>query len=317
MFLEELLGQGQTPPGIETAPAPPQLPPDVEAFLMARADPLNQSQAPQAPQGMSPEAAEEIVSSGVPDYDRKGMFGIKGTFRDILGTLGDAFLMQGGADPVYRPRRQEEEKANALRSFFEEVGGPGKRLNEAGYASDAFGVYKDLATEQLKKGALEVDRGKLALDRQNAGPLNASREAVTEKNVLGNIRSSLAGINSIEDPGQRALAYQRRKQYIDAYLAKKDPDGRLRAMVMDILPPDYVPGVENLFIDPQQMARLEDYDAERELREQIAEMQEGGRNRRASQAEAGRESRFKRAQETKKKGSKPSFKIPPPPPEFR
>lgn len=48
---------------------------------------------------------------------RKGMFGVKGTLRDVLGTLGDAFLVQGGKSPIYRPQRDKEKLGSAMYGF--------------------------------------------------------------------------------------------------------------------------------------------------------------------------------------------------------
>lgn len=45
---------------------------------------------------------------------RRGMFGVKGTLRDVLGTLGDAFLVQSGNKAVYQPQRQRERAGDAM-----------------------------------------------------------------------------------------------------------------------------------------------------------------------------------------------------------
>lgn len=44
----------------------------------------------------------------------KGMFGLHGTARDVLGLLGDALLMGGGGQPVYSLGRQNERVGDAL-----------------------------------------------------------------------------------------------------------------------------------------------------------------------------------------------------------
>lgn len=44
----------------------------------------------------------------------KGMFGIKGTLRDVLGTIGDAFLVNAGKNAVYAPIRQREREGDAM-----------------------------------------------------------------------------------------------------------------------------------------------------------------------------------------------------------
>lgn len=45
---------------------------------------------------------------------RKGLFGLKGTARDVLGVVGDAFLMQAGRAPIYAPQRERERLGSAI-----------------------------------------------------------------------------------------------------------------------------------------------------------------------------------------------------------
>lgn len=87
--------QGQQAP--YSAPVGPAAPPPVDP-------------APQGPQG---EAPAQDVGVQAP-LRQHGMFGLHGTLRDVLGTLGDAFLVQQGAHPVYAPRLQQERESNAL-----------------------------------------------------------------------------------------------------------------------------------------------------------------------------------------------------------
>ena len=44
---------------------------------------------------------------------RRGLFGVKGTLRDVLGVLGDAFLIQSGNAPMYAPTRRRERISDA------------------------------------------------------------------------------------------------------------------------------------------------------------------------------------------------------------
>lgn len=48
---------------------------------------------------------------------RTGMFGLKGTGRDLLGLLGDAFLVQSGNKPMYRPAMEQEMLGDAYQDF--------------------------------------------------------------------------------------------------------------------------------------------------------------------------------------------------------
>lgn len=74
---------------------------------------------PEAPQAPDDRDYVESMSPMAPRENR-GMFGLRGTFRDIIGALGDAFLAQGGSPRAYAARRQREREANALRTMTED-----------------------------------------------------------------------------------------------------------------------------------------------------------------------------------------------------
>lgn len=94
------------------------------------------------------------------DPQRTGMFGIKGTLRDILGTLGDAFLVQGGAQAVYAPRRQQERMADAMAGFS--AGDPAslqssmERLSAAGFGKEAMGLFEAASQAQARQAAAQT-----------------------------------------------------------------------------------------------------------------------------------------------------------------
>ena len=48
---------------------------------------------------------------------RSGLFGVKGTLRDVLGTLGDAFLVGSGNKQIYGPQREKEKLQSAMYGF--------------------------------------------------------------------------------------------------------------------------------------------------------------------------------------------------------
>ena len=65
---------------------------------------------------------------------RRGMFGMKGTLRDVIGVLGDAFLIQSGNAPIYAPTRRRERISDAMAGFTQ--GG-----QEALNAAERVGYY--------------------------------------------------------------------------------------------------------------------------------------------------------------------------------
>lgn len=85
--------------------------------------PQPQPQAPPQPVPPPEEAPELVVESdGLPPskYRRGllgGAFGVGRTGGNILGLIGDAFLMQAGQRPIYSPRLQELREAEALEDY--------------------------------------------------------------------------------------------------------------------------------------------------------------------------------------------------------
>lgn len=101
--------------------------------------------------------------------ERKGMFGIKGTLRDILGTIGDAFLVQGGGKAVYQPRREQEKQGDAMLGFSENPMQAIERLAALGYTEQAAELYERAKIDELRKAQLEsmeANRQSLIGDRQ-------------------------------------------------------------------------------------------------------------------------------------------------------
>lgn len=77
---------------------------------------------PQAPSAaLGPMSAPDLSQLQSPvgkiNNDPRGMFGVHGVPRDILGLLGDAFLVQSGHKPVYSAARQDEKEADAMGNF--------------------------------------------------------------------------------------------------------------------------------------------------------------------------------------------------------
>jgi hypothetical protein len=75
-----------------------QAPPDTTPFPRTEASPQ--------------EVARQNPMSNLAEH--KGLFGVKGTLRDVLGTLGDALLVGGGGQAIYRPQKEKEKVSDAL-----------------------------------------------------------------------------------------------------------------------------------------------------------------------------------------------------------
>jgi len=119
---------------------------------------------------------------------RKGMFGVKGTLRDIIGTLGDAFLVQSGNKAIYGPRRDQEKQADAMGGMTGDPGAAVERLASGGFADQARALYKEQGDRQHQQGTLQQN----ALRDQIAGQKD-NRQAVKDgTEIFGRAAGALA-----------------------------------------------------------------------------------------------------------------------------
>lgn len=84
----------------------------------------------------------------------QGYFGSKGTLRDILGGISDAFLVQGGQKAKYEELRDRERQGDAMFGFADNPMQAMERLAAAGYTKEAGDLYKDHNTNEYQQGNL-------------------------------------------------------------------------------------------------------------------------------------------------------------------
>lgn len=97
---------------------------------------------------------------------KKGYFGTKGTLRNILGTISDAFLVQGGAEAQYAPLRERERMADAMTGFTQNPDAAAERMAYGGFADGAIKVQNNAVTQQQKAAELQgQNAGRESLDK--------------------------------------------------------------------------------------------------------------------------------------------------------
>ncbi len=97
---------------------------------------------------------EEVGDASKNAPKRSGMFGTKGTFRDILGVLGDAFLMQSGNRAMYRPIRDKEKMADAMVGFTQNPQAAIERMANEN-PEMAAKMYEDWQNNQVKQAQMQ------------------------------------------------------------------------------------------------------------------------------------------------------------------
>lgn len=135
----------------------------------------------------------------------EGMFGIKGLGRNILGVLGDAFLMQAGRDPIYRQKVQQEQMGDALSGFTDNPLAAIQRLADLGQgkvANELFDSYSERGNNAIKTRA--------QADRDTAAAANDQYDL--ENNRLNNLRGLLSTADATSYPALLAIARRRAQQ---------------------------------------------------------------------------------------------------------
>lgn len=214
----------------------------------------------------------ENSQPGKGDNQHKGMFGVKGTMRDILGMMGDAFLTQSGNKSVYAPQRQQEKISDAMAGFSQEAD-PRAYLERLaslpGGAEMAQKAYDDLIQNQTRQGTSQ------STVQKNKG------EAFKEgSRLFGQYSGAIARNPKLAG------------QLLPVLQAVKDQYGL--GDEFSIPGPDDAAGFEGFqYGGTPTQAQINDtrkVEAE-QGRDRRAASQETGRNTRASQAEKGRMAR--------------------------
>ncbi len=191
MQLEDLI-----PPPIEAAPRYPTGP-AVDQFLMER----GLDKAPVIGASQDIEGSEPIVSAGRPKGEHKGIFGVKGTLRDILGVIGDGLT----GNMAYSGLRRQERFGDAARGFQDDPRGSIDRLNAEGFAKEAMELFEldqkrqqaaaKLAREQGNDEITRLSGLSLAQNRMRAGIrglLNSAVDDATYERLLPIVKNKLS-----------------------------------------------------------------------------------------------------------------------------
>lgn len=116
------------------------------------------------------EAAQQANAKAQEVSERKGMFGLKGTLRDVIGLLGDAFLVQGGGSAIYAPTRRQEQLSDAAAGFTDDPLAAAERVTQVpGGVELGRKLYDDYTSTELKRTqaqSLAADRSDKAAVRQ-------------------------------------------------------------------------------------------------------------------------------------------------------
>lgn len=103
----------------------------------------------------------QVPERSVTPYEEpKGMFGLKGTIRDVIGTIGDALLVNSGNKRIYGPQRRQEKIGEAMYGYEKDPEEAIRRLAKGGFTEQANELREQMATQKLKQAELKLDQRK-------------------------------------------------------------------------------------------------------------------------------------------------------------
>lgn len=195
-------------PGLDQAPPPPQNWQEVVGGPVPVATPgygegMEQHRSESAPISQDIQGTEAIGSKGLEKFQHKGLFGVKGTLRDILGILGDGLT----GKMTYSTARRKEKYGDILAGGYQDneeenfVNNPLltiQRLGEAGYGEEATALYEQMQRDQAAKQAALLNEARLSRQENRDDVLAASAEAKRQKDIQDIAARTYGGIQDEE-----------------------------------------------------------------------------------------------------------------------
>lgn len=229
--------------------------------------------------------------------NHKGMFGVKGTLRDVLGLVGDAFLIQGGNKPIYAAQREQEKLSDAMAGLTE---------NPVAAIERVAGLNPAAAQKMYDEYLLNQNR--VATNALSAINTNIAKG-----------RETRANLDHVTDQASRLLSAALRSNnptlVQDVMLQISDMAEKYGVSLEDVglnvgMSPDQLQAYADAGMTPYQQSRIPQMQESLNLRRneeagRTTRFREGqaGQDRRLERTEAARDRRFQQSEEGKDRRS--------------
>jgi len=154
---------------------------------------------PPAPEPMD----EEVLNFGNNQYieeaaaARENVPNKPGKLRNILGTIGDAFLINGGADAIWAPKQERRKMGNAMAGFTRNPSDAAERMAAGGYGKDALEMLGNVNQNQARTMTAQTGQA-----NANATATKNAQKAYQDARDISSRLLSAAG----DDPEKVAFA---------------------------------------------------------------------------------------------------------------
>jgi hypothetical protein len=179
------------------------------------------------------------AQKSVPDGNYGGIpgaLGVTGTLGKLLGTLGDAFLVGSGRQPVHREMAQQQQVGNALAGFENNPGAAASRVAATGAPGSA-------------QQAIQLQEQQQRLDQENwyRKELTENRAAQTQSQIQARADQAtqrmLPYVGTLAQSAKTPQDYARVYQQADSIAKRLDPNSD-PGVAFGLVPPEqWQPGM--------------------------------------------------------------------------
>lgn len=147
-------------------------------------------------------------NSPLPDEvqrQRRGLFGTRGTLRNVLGTLGDALLTANGGQATYAPQRRQERLADAMVGYTNSPEAAMAAVERVTQIDPEAGrvLYEQIQNDALRNAQIEASRASSQSTENNR---LATRSDNAFQNIARMFQSPNAQENGVISPRAYAMA---------------------------------------------------------------------------------------------------------------
>jgi hypothetical protein len=195
-----------------------------------------------------------------------------GNLRNIIGALGDAFLVQSGNDPTYGPRKERERMGAAMAGYNPEdsnsVQAAIQRVAATG-APDAMDTAQEMQREY----------NNTQLRRQGQEQTAAYRQGMLDDKARSRIPQLIGYAGQLANTATTPEQYARIYAQIEAMAKGIDPD--FTAADLQLLPPEFWEPGMRFGVRANEQLISEDKEAQRETSERNVDVNAASRERSA------------------------------------
>lgn len=167
-----------------------------------------------------------------------------GTLRDVLGHLGDAFLVSTRRDPIYQPRQNSLAEGNAMAGAAQNPEAAISRVGALGIPGSPNnpGSVEQAEAQQQNQNNLQLHRDELQRQDIYRQAMIQNQQATQQARLDNSVNTIRGTAGGIVQPATNAQDYAKRYAQVDSMVKRIDPNANPTTAYGFPNPADWQPG---------------------------------------------------------------------------